>query len=199
MLDPVQTTTTAEMAASTTMTIRMYENVKPKIDRLANNTRRSRSFLAAAAVSDYMEREPAIIDGVQQSLADTDAGPVVPHDQAMDGLDAAIESANPDQQRRAVRLNGHVMRQSLLPFPSTPRGRALDTYEQPLSNLPYTVAGTIRSAPWHGEVVTILRVTRRVRDWPTGERPEKISHIQSQSCGLQQLIVPTRLAVPATG
>lgn len=82
------------MSASTTMTIRMDEGIKAKLDRLASDTRRSRSFLAAEAVSHYVERELAIIDGVQQGLADADAGRVVPHDEAMDEVDAAIEKVN---------------------------------------------------------------------------------------------------------
>lgn len=81
------------MSTSTTMTIRMDETIRAKLDRLASNTRRSRSFLAAEAVSHYVERELAIIDGVQRGLADADAGRVVPHEQAMDEVDAAIEAA----------------------------------------------------------------------------------------------------------
>lgn len=82
------------MGASTTMTIRMDEKIKAKLDRLASNTRRSRSFLAAEAVSSYVEHELAIIDGVQRGLADADAGRVVSHDKAMDEVDAAIEAAS---------------------------------------------------------------------------------------------------------
>lgn len=81
------------VSTSTTVTIRMDEQIKAKLDRLASDTRRSRSFLAAEAVSSYVERELAIIDGVQRGLADADAGRVVPHDKAMDEVDAAIEAA----------------------------------------------------------------------------------------------------------
>lgn len=81
------------MNTSTTVTIRMDEQIKAKLDRLASDTRRSRSFLAAEAVSSYVERELAIIDGVQRGLADADAGRIVPHDKAMDEVDAAIEAA----------------------------------------------------------------------------------------------------------
>lgn len=86
------------MSTSTTMTIRMDEKIKAKLDRLASDTRRSRSFLAAEAVSSYVERELAIIDGVQRGLADADAGRVVPHDKAMDEVDAAIEAASGGRQ-----------------------------------------------------------------------------------------------------
>lgn len=71
------------MNASTTMTIRLPAELKEKLDRLADGTRRSRSFLAAEAVSSYVERELAIIEGIQRGLADVAAGRVTPHDDVM--------------------------------------------------------------------------------------------------------------------
>jgi predicted transcriptional regulator len=81
------------MNASTTMTIRVPADLKEKLDRLADGTRRSRSYLAAEAVSAYVERELAIIEGVQRGLADVEAGRVTPHDEAMDQVDALIAGA----------------------------------------------------------------------------------------------------------
>jgi predicted transcriptional regulator len=81
------------MTASTTMTIRVSTDVKEKLERLAHDTRRSRSFLAAEAVSAYVERELEIIDGVQQGLADVVAGRTVPHAEAMTEIYAAIDAA----------------------------------------------------------------------------------------------------------
>ena len=57
------------MNASTTMTIRLSIELKEKLDRLADGTRRSRSYLAVEAVSAYVERELAIIEGIQRGLA----------------------------------------------------------------------------------------------------------------------------------
>lgn len=85
-------------STSTTMTIRMDPKIKAKLDRLAGDTRRSRSFLAAEAVTHYVERELSIIDGVQRGLADADAGRVVPHGEAMDEIDATIEAASVGQR-----------------------------------------------------------------------------------------------------
>jgi predicted transcriptional regulator len=86
------------MAASTTITIRVTAEVKERLARLAHDTRRSRSFLAAEAVAGYVEREQAIIDGVKRGLADIAAGLLVPHDEAMTELSAAIEAAGPDRR-----------------------------------------------------------------------------------------------------
>ena len=75
------------------LTIRLATETKRKLERLATDTRRSKSFLAAEAVSAYVERELAIIDGVQRGLADVEAGRVVPHDAAMDEVQAVIDAA----------------------------------------------------------------------------------------------------------
>ena len=44
------------MTTSTTMTIRLDPQLKAKLGRLADGTRRSRSFLAAEAVETYVDR-----------------------------------------------------------------------------------------------------------------------------------------------
>lgn len=71
------------MPASTTMTIRVSPEVKKKLDRIATDTRRSRSFLAGEAVAAYVDRELEIIEGVKRGLADIKTGRVVPHEQVM--------------------------------------------------------------------------------------------------------------------
>ena len=81
------------MPTSATMTIRIATDTKRKLERLAADTRRSKSFLAAEAVSAYVERELAIIDGVHRGLTDVEAGRVVPHDAAMDEVQALIDAA----------------------------------------------------------------------------------------------------------
>ena len=85
------------MPESTTMTIRVSTAVKERLGRLAHSTRRSKSFLAAEAVADYVDGELGIIEGIQRGLADVEAGRVVPHTGAMDEIDAAIEAAAGDK------------------------------------------------------------------------------------------------------
>ena len=51
------------MPTTATMTIRVSSETKRKLERLAADTRRCKSFLAAEAVSAYVERELEIIDG----------------------------------------------------------------------------------------------------------------------------------------
>jgi predicted transcriptional regulator len=81
------------MPASTTMTIRVSPALKDNLTRLAQETRRSNSFLAGEAVAAYVAQELAIIDGIQRGMADVSAGRVVPHDAAMDELDAIVAVA----------------------------------------------------------------------------------------------------------
>ena len=78
------------MSASTTMTIRVTPDLKEKLGRLAENTRRTKSYLAAEAVEAYVNRELQIIDGIRRGLDDVEVGRVTPHDEAMDRIDAAI-------------------------------------------------------------------------------------------------------------
>ena len=81
------------MHASTTMTIRISAAMKAKLDRLALDTRRSRSYLAGEAVGAYVTRELAIIDGIHRGLDDVEAGRVAAHDAAMDEVYGAIDAA----------------------------------------------------------------------------------------------------------
>ena len=79
------------MTASTTMTIRLDPQLKAKLGRLAEGTRRSRSFLAAEAVEAYVERELAIIEGIDRGLADAVAGQTLSHEDAMASVRRAID------------------------------------------------------------------------------------------------------------
>ncbi|OWJ66963.1 CopG family ribbon-helix-helix protein [Inquilinus limosus] len=81
------------MGASTTMTIRIRPDVKEKLERIAVGTRRSKSFLAGEAVAAYVDRELEIIEGIKRGVADAESGRIVPHDEAMAEIYAAIEAA----------------------------------------------------------------------------------------------------------
>ena len=82
------------MPASETLTIRLTPAVKEQLGRLAETTRRTRSFLAAEAIAQYVAREAAIVEGIGHGLQDLRAGRLVPHDEAMARLDATIDRAD---------------------------------------------------------------------------------------------------------
>lgn len=81
------------MASSTTLTVRLKPETKEQLARLSASTRRSRAFLAAEAIEAYVARESELIAGIERGLTDVQAGRVVPHEEAMDELDAVIEEA----------------------------------------------------------------------------------------------------------
>ena len=59
---------------STTMTIRLEDEVKDRLDSLAEATQRSKSFLAAEAIRVYVENNEWQIGEVKAALKDADMG-----------------------------------------------------------------------------------------------------------------------------
>ena len=79
--------------STTTLTVRLSEETKQKLGLLAEQTQRTKSFLAGEAIAAYVERELAIISGIQRGLDDARAGRVVPHEEAMQQIRDTIERA----------------------------------------------------------------------------------------------------------
>jgi predicted transcriptional regulator len=59
---------------SSTMTIRLDDDVKDRLDQLAEATRRSKSFLAAEAIREYVESNEWQIEEVRAGLKEAAAG-----------------------------------------------------------------------------------------------------------------------------
>ena len=59
---------------STTMTIRLEDEVKERLDRLAESTQRSKSFLAAEAIREFVETNEWQISEVRSALKEANAG-----------------------------------------------------------------------------------------------------------------------------
>ena len=59
---------------SSTMTIRLDDEVKDRLDKLADSTQRSRSFLAAEAIRDYVVTHEWQVVEIQAALIEADAG-----------------------------------------------------------------------------------------------------------------------------
>ncbi len=79
---------------STTLTVRLSPEVKKRLGRLAEHTKRTKSFLAGEAITDFVDRELAIVDGIKRGLADMAAGRVVPHRSAMRRLRTTVARAS---------------------------------------------------------------------------------------------------------
>lgn len=59
---------------STTMTVRLEDDIKERLDILAEATHRSKSFLAAEAIREFVELNEWQIQETRTALAEADAG-----------------------------------------------------------------------------------------------------------------------------
>lgn len=59
---------------STTMTIRLEGDVKDRLERLAESTQRSKSFLAAEAIREFVESNEWQIAEIRVALKEANAG-----------------------------------------------------------------------------------------------------------------------------
>ena len=59
---------------SNTVTIRLEETTKNKLEKLADATHRSRSFLAAEAIKAYVDSNEWQINEIQAAITEADAG-----------------------------------------------------------------------------------------------------------------------------
>ena len=59
---------------STTMTIRLDDDVKDRLEHLAGATKRSKSFLAAEAIRAFVDSNEWQIAEIQSALKEADAG-----------------------------------------------------------------------------------------------------------------------------
>ncbi len=88
------------MTSQATVTIRIRPEVKEKLERIANDTRRSEASLLDEALATYVDRELDVLDGIGRGLTDAAAGRVVPHEDAVAEMRAVIEDA---KRRKASR------------------------------------------------------------------------------------------------
>jgi len=61
------------MSQSTTMTIRLEPELKSRLDKLSAVTRRSKSFLAAEAVREFIELNEWQIEEIKDAVKEADA------------------------------------------------------------------------------------------------------------------------------
>ena len=62
---------------SAVLTLRVNTRTKAKLDKLAEATKRSKSFLAAEAIERYLEVEAWQIKEIKQAIKEADAGDFV--------------------------------------------------------------------------------------------------------------------------
>jgi predicted transcriptional regulator len=67
--------------ASTTLTVRIEQAAKKRLEKLAKSTGRSRSFLAAEAINGYLDVNEWQVAGIKRAIASLDAGLGIPHEE----------------------------------------------------------------------------------------------------------------------
>src|SRR5450755_4026672 len=76
-----------EVVRSTTFTVRVDAAAKKRLERLAKDTGRSRSFLAAEAINDYLDVNEWQVAGIKRAIASLDRGEGVPHERVKDWVE----------------------------------------------------------------------------------------------------------------
>jgi predicted transcriptional regulator len=84
------------MADSTTMTVRLSTELKDRLERLAASTKRSKSYLAAEAIAEYVDLNAWQVEETRKAVEKADAGgPFVRDDDATRYLDGLARGQNP--------------------------------------------------------------------------------------------------------
>ena len=66
--------------SSTTITVRIDSASKKRLEKLAKSTGRSRSFLAAEAINEYLDLNEWQVAGIQKAVVSLDRGNGVAHE-----------------------------------------------------------------------------------------------------------------------
>ncbi len=70
--------------ASTTMTIRLEPEMKDRLDKLAEFTHRSKSFLASEAINEYLKAHEWQLVEIKKGIAEADEGQLIDHESILD-------------------------------------------------------------------------------------------------------------------
>jgi len=79
---------TTEHTMTETLSIRLDAQTKRRLDALAKRSKRSKSYLAAEAITAYVESEEWQLGEIQASIAELDAGCGISHDQVAKWLNS---------------------------------------------------------------------------------------------------------------
>ena len=85
------------MPDTTTMTVRLSQELKGRLERLAESTKRSKSYLAAEAIAEYVDANAWQVEEIRKALEKADAGgPFVSDEDATRYLDALSRGEDPE-------------------------------------------------------------------------------------------------------
>ena len=70
--------------SSTTVSVRIDAAIKKRLEKLAKSTGRSRSFLAAEAINEYLDLNEWQVAGIQKAVVSLDRGDGIPHERVQE-------------------------------------------------------------------------------------------------------------------
>src|SRR5215217_4211080 len=70
----MNTSDDTDMSSTTTVTVRLSNEAKAKLDALAKSIKRSKNFLAAEAIAAYVDENAWQIEATQRAIAEADRG-----------------------------------------------------------------------------------------------------------------------------
>lgn len=76
-----------------TASIRVDEQVLERLDRLAQTMDRSRSWVIAQAIEQYLDHEEWFVQAVEAGIEAADRGDLIPHDQVMHNVRGRLKKA----------------------------------------------------------------------------------------------------------
>jgi RHH-type rel operon transcriptional repressor/antitoxin RelB len=86
------------MAETITLTVRLTRETKDRLDALALSTRRSKAFLAAAAIDAYVAANAWQVEAMGAAVAEADAGGAFfEHEDVMDHLERRARGERPQR------------------------------------------------------------------------------------------------------
>jgi predicted transcriptional regulator len=84
------------MTKTAAMTLRLTQDLKDKIARLADETDRTPSAVAQRGLSDYVDYQLWMLEEIEKSREDFRQGRTVPHDEVMAKADAILAQYKSD-------------------------------------------------------------------------------------------------------
>jgi predicted transcriptional regulator len=89
--------------SSTTVSVRIDPAIKKRLERLAKSTGRSRSFLAAEAINDYLDLNEWQVVGIQKAVASLDRNEGVSHERVKEWVSSwGSKNERPAPKRSAT-------------------------------------------------------------------------------------------------
>ena len=85
---------------TSTMTVRLDTKLEQKLQILAAVTERSKSYLAAQAIADYIRVQEWQISEIQQALVEADAGDFVSHEHVVKKWETKLENSLDKKSRK---------------------------------------------------------------------------------------------------